>query len=260
METFKREQATCPTTAVNEDDSFLKSAAFRSSNHSGSGTPKSASQEAELLNTHFLSATTARWDVVDNDRSLYSITIPLAAVAEWMPVVCPDFNGMRHTSVSSERFLMDWAYLEESAKALGQDFFSYPVYALQSAQLDDWKQAHTIENMIQSGEVCSRYKSATTVMLSVPDSQYSAVGDVMNIRMANNKAGVAGVSSQLLNLISISKHECLKLIFNVLGMLECTYISLELVSTKSVICYTRDSHRGVKLVFLLTTDLNIAYV
>lgn len=187
-------QTVCPAFLGNEGRQNLTVAAtVQPSKHlnANADSPAEDLHDSKLLNTHFLSASSALWDVVDKDRSLYSMTMSLKAAPKWMPVICPDPNGMRHTSVSSERFLLDWARLEEYAKTSGQSYFSYPCNALRSAQGDDWKQTETINSMIQSGKVYSRYKSATTVMVSVPGSPYSAVGDVMNIKMVADKPGVS---------------------------------------------------------------------
>lgn len=142
--------------------------------------------DEEVLNTYFLSSSSSEWGVIDEKLSLYSITFPLAAVAEWMPVLTPHTTGTSHSAVSSERFLLDWAVLEEDAKILGKYFFSYPFYALRSAAAANWSRL-TVERMIKSGEVVPRYKSSTTVMLDFPSSPYLAVGDVLNIRILNSK-------------------------------------------------------------------------
>lgn len=153
-------------------------------------------EAAGVLNTYFLSAFSSQWDEVDNVRSLYSITIPLTAATPWMPVITPHEHGTTHIAVPSDRFLMDWVSLEEDAKLLGDDFFSYPAYALQSIQLENWLPTHTINKIIQSGVVVPRYKSSTTVMLNFPNNPFSAVGDVMDIRIAKNKPDVSTYSSK----------------------------------------------------------------
>lgn len=164
-----------------------KSADLLSGSNNGSSVlSQNTLQEAPVLNTYFLSASSASWEVIDKDRSLYQLTIPLSAAAEWIPVLTPHKNGTHHVAVSSERLLLDWAVLDEDAKILGPDFYSIPAFAMESAQQGDWLPDVTINNLIQSGHVVPRYKSATTLMLEFSDNPYSAVGDVLSIRMAES--------------------------------------------------------------------------
>lgn len=147
-------------------------------------------QKSALLTTYFLSVTNAVWRVLDSELSIYSLQIPLKDVADWVPVITPDKSGMTHSVASSKRFLLDWVALEEHAKSIGEDYFAWPKFALESTQRGDWS-TETIKNMIESGEVFPRHKSSTTVMLSTRDIPYSAVGDVMGVRMVADKPDVS---------------------------------------------------------------------
>jgi hypothetical protein len=54
-----------------------------------------------------------------------------------------------------------------------------------------WQANTTIQSIIQAG-VATRYKSSSTVLLSLGDVEHSAVGDILDVRVHNSADIAAG--------------------------------------------------------------------
>lgn len=161
--------------------------------HSGSHNESSPSHDLHTLvpsNTYFLSASSGSWSVIDKERSLYSLRFPLSAVAEWIPIVATRLEGTRHSATPTVRFLSDWIVLEQAAKTYGPDFYSSAIHIVKSALRDDWQPRTTISNLIETGQAPPRYKSSTTFRLEFSGVPFAALGDVMDIRMAEGELNV----------------------------------------------------------------------
>jgi hypothetical protein len=87
------------------------------------------------LTTYFLAASQVQLVQIDEGQSMYELSFPLSAAAEWTPVTTAHLeSGMVHTAVLSQRLLLDWAILEAHAREQGPHQFSFASYAVQSAQ------------------------------------------------------------------------------------------------------------------------------